>query len=748
MTQVLPLSRRGFLIGAIAFAGGVAFGPRLQAATGVALNSAVDGGLGAGSVTPWVVIRPEGITLITPHADIGQGIASTQAALIAEELDLEFGQFETSFGPTLQAYANTGLADEFVPFESYDLSAEAEAAREAATKFLYDNNMQMTGGSSSVPDSYVKLRQAGAAARETLKAAAAARAGIDVAELRTEAGTVVLPDGSGIPYTELGAEAAELTPPEEVALRDPSEWRILGKPMMRVDVIDKTTGALKFGIDQSLPDMVFAAARLNPFKGGSLNSFDATDALAMPGVAQVLEITNGIAVVASNSWYAMQAAEAVVCDWAPGAYVADQVEHWAVMEASFSPEGLEQVWRDEGNVEEAAQGEGVIEAEYRAPYLAHQPLEPINALIHVTDEGAEVWAGHQIPNGVQGMVAALTGHAYDKVVFHNQYAGGSFGHRLEFENIRAAAEVANQLRGTPVKLLFSREQDFLQDFPRQLSMGRMKGAVADGQVVAADFHVSSTPVMKSWMGRMGMEAPGPDAQTPLGVRPMTYQIPNLRVSTYAANGLSPVSTWRSVGASSGGFFSEGFIDELIHAAGLDPMQARIDMCGIDYHRKVLEAAAEMSGWNGPGGDGRGRGVAFVESFGVPCAQVIDVHATEDGRIKIDKVWVAADVGPVLDPVNFENHVQGSVVWGLGHAMNCELTYAGGAVQQTNYHAHEGMRIYQCPEIAVTGLANGPKIRGMGEPGVPPAAPALANAIFAATGKRLREMPFNKFVDFV
>ncbi len=740
------LSRRSFIIGSAAVAGGVAFGGYASAAD--AANPLAKG-LAKGSATfnPWVIIGPRGVTLITPHGDIGQGAVSVQAALIAEEMDLDLGQFEISFGPPDVAYVNTGLADEFVPFESYDRGPPAMAAREAAAKYIKEQNFQMTGGSSTVPDSYEKLRVAGAVARETIKAAAAKRTGTPVADLKTASGAVVLPDGRKIAYTALAADAARIEPVENVKLRDPSQWRILGKPMRRVDIVAKSNGTQKFGIDLAMKGMLHASVRLNPRKGAAMTSFDASAAQKMPGVGKVLEITNGVAVVATNSWYAMKAVDAIKAQWAAAAYPAEQAQHWAVMQASFSPANQEKVWRSDGDVAQALTGPGVIEAEYRAPYVGHQPLEPLNGLALVTSKGADIWVGHQVPNVVQQMVAKIVGHKPENVTFHNQFMGGSFGHRLEFENVRAVAEIANLMRGTPVKLTFSREEDFLQDFPRQLSMGRMKGAIADGKIVAADFHVSSTPVMSSMFGRMGGDMPGPDAQTPLGVRGMSYAIPNLRVTTYAAKGLSPVSSWRSVGASTGGFFSEGFIDELIHAAKLDPMKARIDMCTVDYHRKVLEAVAQMSDWNGPLGNGKGRGVAFVESFGVACAEVIEVSVTDKG-VKIDKVWVAADVGPVLDPVNFENHVQGAVVFGLGHAMNCELTYKDGAVEQRNYSNHEGMRLYQCPKIEVRGLANGPTIRGIGEPPVPPAAPALANAIFAATGKRIREMPFNKFIDFV
>jgi isoquinoline 1-oxidoreductase beta subunit len=309
------------------------------------------------------------------------------------------------------------------------------------------------------------------------------------------------------------------------------------------------------------------------------------------------------------------------------------------------------------------------------------------------------------------------------------------------------AEIANQMRGTPIKLVFSREEDFRQDIPRQISIARHKGSVTKGKIVAVDLRLAATTPLKGLFERMGSPSNDPDAQLAAGLWNVYYDIPNFRASTYEARGLSPSTTWRSVGASTAGFFTESFIDELVHAAGLDPMKARIEMCAVPTYRKVLEAVAEMSNWKGALGNGWGRGVAFVESFGTPVAEVVDVTVTDRG-IRIDKVFVAADVGKVIDPVNFENQVQGGVVWGLGHAINCELTYANGAVQQTNYNHHEAMRMYQCPVIEIRGLENDPKVRGVGEPPVPPAAPALANAIFAATGKRIREMPFNKFIDFV
>ncbi|MDF0520111.1 molybdopterin-dependent oxidoreductase [Bradyrhizobium yuanmingense] len=744
------ISRRAFVFGSAAIAGGIAFGAFGDVAQAAAASdNPLSSGLGPNAVTfnPWVEIRPDKITLIAQHTDIGQGVGSLQPIMIAEEMDLDPGQFEIRFAGPSPAYFNSGFAEEFAPFVAADQSPAAEEARAAALEYLRKTGLQMTGGSSTVPDTYQKLRVAGAVARETLKVAAAKRAGVAVADVRTQSGNVILPDGKKIAYVDLAADAAKIPPVLDAKPRDPSQWRMLGKPMVRLDVRAKVLGNLKFGIDMKMDGMLYASVKLNPNKGQPLKSYDASQARTMPGVKKILEIKNGVAVVATNSWYAIKAVETINCEWAPSTYPAEQADHWKVLESSFRPEFLGKEWKKVGDVETGLKtGTGVV-AEYRAPYLAHQPLEPLNGLGLVTEKGMEIWVSHQSPQFVQSIAAAAIGLKPEQVTFHNQWAGGSFGHRLEYENVRVLAEIANQMRGTPIKLVFSREQDFLQDIPRQIAIARHRGSVERGRIVAADLQLASTAPLKGLLERSGAPSKDPDGQLAAGLRNVYYDIPNFRATSYEAQGLSPSTTWRSVGASTSGFFTESFMDELIHAAGLDPMKARIAMCTVPHYRKVLETVAEMSDWKGPLGNGRGRGVAFVESFGTPVAEVVEVAKTEQG-IRIEKVWVAADVGKVMDPINFENQVQGAVVWGLGHAINCELTYAKGAVQQTNYNQHEAMRIYQCPAIEVRGLENDPKVRGVGEPPVPPAAPALANAIFAATGQRIREMPFNKFIDFV
>ena len=751
MGDMHRLSRRAFIVGSAAMAGGIAFGSCSEANQSAPTGNGnpLAAGLGPNAVTfnPWVEITPEKITLIAQHADIGQGVGSVQPIMIAEEMDLDPGQFEIRFAGPSPAYFNTGFADELAPFLAADQSPAAEEARAVALESLRKSGLQMTGGSSTVPDTYEKLRIAGAVARETLKAAAAKRSGVAVADIRTQSGAVILPDGTRIPYVELSAEAAKISPVLDAKPRDPSKWRLLGKPMTRLDVRSKVMGELKFGIDLKMDGMLFASVKLNPGKGQPLKSYDASKAQSMPGVKKILEIKNGVAVVATNSWYAMRAVEAIDCKWAPSAYPAEQADHWKALEASFKPEFLGKEWRKIGDIDAGLKDGTPVKAEYRAPYVAHQPLEPLNGVAVASDAGLEIWVGHQSPQAVQSIAAAAIGIKPEQVIFHNQWVGGSFGHRLEFENVRVLAEIANQMRGTPIKLVFSREEDFLQDIPRQISVARYTGSVKKGKIVAADLKLAGTAPFKGLLERMGSPSKDPDPQLAAGLWNVYYDIPNFRATSYEAQGLSPCTTWRSVGASTAGFFTESFIDELIHAAGADPMQARIEMCAVPTYRKVLETVAEMSNWKGPLGKGKGRGVAFVESFGTPTAEVVEVTVTDRG-IRIDKVWVAVDVGKVMDPINFENQVQGGVIWGLGHAINCELTYARGAAQQTNYNHHEAMRLYQCPDIEVRGLENDPKVRGVGEPPVPPAAPALANAIFAATGKRIREMPFNKFIDFV
>ena len=746
MGKVKTIARRSFLIGSAAVLGGVAFGV-WRAKTPYTNPLLKRLGEGEAALTPYVKIDASGVTLITPRADKGQGAYHVQAALIAEELDVTLEAVKIDPGPPDRAYWNTALAAEAAEFSAPEEGFVQDALTGVLGSVMKFVGLQITGGSTTVPDGFIKLRAAGASARETLKLAAAEQLGVAVGDLRTEAGQVIAPDGTALRYEELAEAVAGMEPVQDVALRDPSEWRYLGKPMQRVDILAKSTGTQAYGIDFEIEGMVYAALKLAPAQGGGLVSYDASAALEMRGVSGVYDVSGGVAVVADNTWRAFQAAEAVEAEWSASDMPANMAEHWAALEASFVPSHQDSRVRDDGDVDTAMLEGEAVTADYRAPYLAHAPLEPVSATVLVSDARVGVWTGTQIPRFVQATVAKIAGLDADAVHVHVLMMGGSFGHRLEDDVVRQAAEVAVQMRGVPVKLTYSRETDMAHDYTRQIAAAKMRGTVKDGRVQAYDLSIAMPSVIVSQMGRQGLGVPGPDSQIVAGAFGQPFAIPHHRVTGYRADPLAPVSSWRSVGASTNGFFYNLGLEELIEAAGADPLEERLRLASDPLARKVLEAVGEMSDWDGVSlGPRRGRGVAMTRSFGVHCAEVVEVTDTDDG-IRIDKVYVAAEVGRVLDPVNFENQVQGGVVWALGHAMNCEITYEGGVAEQLNFDSFDGMRMSQCPAIVVRGLENGEAVRGVGEPPVPPAAPALAAAIYAATGVRLREMPFSKFVRF-
>ncbi len=746
MGRVKTIARRSFLIGSAAIAGGVAFGTYLYKREGENPLLA-DLKPGETAITPYVRIDAQGITLITPRADVGQGAWSMQAHLIAEELDIDPATATVSPGPASAIYYNGVVGAEAMPIAATSDTLLARTGRGAADVMGKLMGLHITGGSSTVPDMYDRLRMAGAVARETLIRAAMKQTGLPRDQLSTENGHVVLPDGSKIDYLDLAVAAADIDPVQDVALRDPSQWRYLTKPQKRTDMVAKSTGTLTYGIDMVMDGMVYATTRTNPAMGGGIIGFDAAAAQAMRGVRSVLPITGGIAVVADNTWRAFQAARAVDCDWGPSPYIGNTADQFDAVAASMTDDHQDSRFKDEGDVTAALDGADVIEAEYRIPYLAHAPLEPMSVVVKMTRTRLDIWTGTQIPRFVQANMAKLTGLDADNIHVHVLMSGGSFGRRLEDDYVAQAVEIALQLRDTPIKMIWQREEDFTHDFSRPLAIARGRGAVKSGALDAFDLSIAAPSVAESSLARLGQPAIGPDVAIVAGAWDQPFAIPNYRVTGYRTPAMVPISSWRSVGASGNGFLHESFMDEMCHAAGVDPLEERLRLCWHAPSRKVLEAVGEMSDWGSDLGPNRGRGLAFTLAFGVPVAQVVEVTNTDRG-IRIDKVFVAADVGRVLDPVNFEAQVQGGVIFGLGHAMNCEMTYVDGAAQQDNYHAYEGMRLYQTPEIMVRGLENGDKIRGIGEPGVPPAAPALANAIFAATGQRIRELPLSKSVDFV
>lgn len=747
MGRIRTIARRTFLIGSATVAGGLVVG-WIAYEWPVANPLLDDLDAGDAALTPYVRIDADGITIITPRADLGQGAYSMQAALVAEELDVAWGSFTVEPGPPSAAYYNGAVLSEGFPIAATNdgfLARRARGLGKVASKLI---GLQITGGSSTVPDGYEKLRVAGAAARLMLLGAAAKRTGVAVSELRTEDGAVITPAGERLPYTALAAEAAAIDVPARVQLKDPKDWRLLGKPMRRLDIVSKSTGTAIYGIDLRMPEMVYATVRATPRMGGRMLSVDDTEAKAAKGVIKVVPVTGGVGVIADNTWRAFRAAALLRPQWGPAPYPPTSKEIWEIVAGSFTDERRDSRYKDDGDVDAAlaAPGARALAAEYRVPFLAHAALEPLNAVALFTDGTLELWTGTQVPRFAQRVAAKAAGIESAAVTVHAQISGGSFGRRLETDYVRQAAELAVAHAGVPVKMTWTREEDMTHDYPRPLATSRARGVVRDGQVHAYALDIAAPSVTSSQTGRLGQSPPGPDGAIVAGAWDQPFAIPHYRVTGYRAPETVPVSSWRSVGASANGFLHECFLDELIVAAGADALAERIRLCTHDASRRVLETVGEISDWRTPLPPGRGRGLAFTLSFGVPVAEVVEVTQTPAG-IRIDAVFVACDVGRVLDPVNFESQVQGAVIWGLGHAMNAELTYAGGAPEQTNFHQFDGLRLGQAPRIVVRALESERRIRGIGEPPVPPAAPALANAIFAATGQRVRELPMRKTVRF-
>lgn len=743
MSRAGTLARRSFLIGSAAILGGVAFG--YWKYTTPYDNPLEGSGTGATALTPYVLIDQNGVTIIAPRAEMGQGVHATLAALVAEELDLQWDQVNVIHGPASKAYYNAAILEDGAPFLPTDTGWLAETVRSAMhipAKFLA---FQATGGSTSIPDAFDKMRLAGAVARAALVAAASARFGVDAVLLTTESGAVVAPDGTRLAYTDLAVGAALVALPEEPALKPRENWKLLGTSLPRKDMIAKVTGTAQFAADLRLPGLRFATVRTNPGLGGAMLGYDAAAAQAMPGVEQIVPVTGGIGVIATTTWAAFSAADAITFDWAPAPYPSSSAEMAGVLADSFNADRQDSRMRDDGDTDAALAGT-LFEAEYRVPHLAHATMEPMTAAALLRDGRLQVWAGTQIPTQVLKEAAALTGLPPEAIEVNTMLMGGGFGRRAEMDFVKHVIELAKAAEGTPILLTWTREEDMTHDAYRPMAMARVRARIDAGKIAAFDLSLVSASVTESQVGRLGISVPGPDATIVQGAWEQPYVFPNYRVTGYRAPMMAPVGSWRSVGASQNGFFHDCAIDELAHLAGADPLEFRLSQITHAPSRKVLEAVRDMSGWDEALPKGRARGVAFCLSFGVPAAQVIEVEQTGAG-IRLLRAFAAVDVGTALDPHNIEAQVMGAMVFGLTAAIAGEVTFEGGVAQQSNFHDYEVLRFYQCPSIEVRVLENGPTIRGIGEPGTPPAAPALANAIFALTGQRIRDLPLRNSIAF-
>ncbi len=743
MAQLMKIARRGFLFGSVALAGGVAFGWwKYKTPYGNPLETEL--AEGASALTPYVLIDQSGIQIIAPRAEMGQGVHTTLAALVAEEMDLRLDQITVIHGPASHAYFNAAVLREGIPFAPTDQSWLAETLRDATaipSKFL---GLQITGGSSSTPDGFDKMRLAGASARAALLQAAAEAFGLPVENLVTKDGRVIAPDGRSLSYIELAPKAAGITLSAEPPLKPRPDWKLLGTSQNRTDMLAKVTGTAAYTADLRLPGMRFATARTSPRLGGKMLSYDASAAEAMPGVERILPLEDGVAVIATNTWAALQAAQAIIFDWGPAPYPASSAEISAQLTAALHPDFKDSTQRNDGDVETALSGD-VFEALYSTPYLAHATMEPMTAAALLADGKLTVWAGNQLPTQILTEGSKITGLPLEAISVETRLMGGGFGRRAEMDVIKQVITLAKAMPGTPILLTWSREEDMTHDAYRPAAIGRVRAKLDGGKIAGFDYATASSSVIESQAGRLGYAIPGPDATIVQGAWEQPYRFANHRVTGYRAPVMVPVGSWRSVGASQNAFFHESAIDELAHLAKADPLAFRLAQIDHAPSRKVLEAVAEACDWgNTP--TGRARGLAFCLSFGVPCAQVIEVADSPQG-LRMTAAWAAVDVGIALDPRNIEAQVTGAMIYALSAAIRGEITFADGEAQQQTFWDYEPLRLPQVPPITVRVLENLPQIRGIGEPATPPAAPALANAVFALTGQRLRDLPLGKAVKF-
>lgn len=757
MANWKKIARRTFLIGAATIAGGVAVGYWY---VNKPYANPLEDDLAEGEATfnPFVKIGADNtITIIAPRAEMGQGISTTLAAFVAEELDVTMDKIKVEHGPASNAYFNAAMLSESAPFNFFDDSAIAETARAAIGVVGKVLGMQGTGGSASTRDGFDKMRQAGAVTRSLLVEAAAGKLGVASNELSTDNGTIVhMASGRSVTYGEVALDAGKLAPPGEVTLKDKSQWKLLGKSQPRVDMLDKVTGAPIFGIDVRLPEMLYGTVRISPVFGTKPIRSDLSEAEKMPGVVKIVPLStvygHGFGVIAENTWAAFNAAEAIDVEWEKPVNPPDTASLLKVVsDSAASGEGS--VMRDDGDVDVAfadAPRDRILEAEYRVPYLSHAPMEPMNCTAQLKDGELTIWAPNQAPTIVRWLCADLAGVPMEKTTVHTTSMGGAFGRRGEIDYSLYATLLAKEASGRPIKVTWTREEDMRHDCYRPASVSNARARIGDdGLPVAVDMRIAGQSIIDSLVGRIfpGQAGLGPDKTITDGSHDQPYTIPNYRVTGIKTPLKIPVSFWRSVGSSQNGFFHEGFMDEVAAAGKIDPVEMRRKlMKDFPAALAVVDKVAAMANWGATLPPGKAKGFAFALSFGSWCGQVIQIADTPAG-IKLEKMWIAVDVGTALDPSIIEAQMFSGAIFGLSAAMGQEITFKDGMVEQSNFHDFDAMRIFQAPEFEVAILENFHKMGGVGEVGVPPAAPALANAIFALSGKRIRSLPLAGEVQF-
>ncbi len=704
----MSLTRRRFLKTSGAVASGLLLGfyvppkgPRgyLQAAEPFAPNAFI-------RITPDDVIK-----LIINKSEMGQGVYTSLPMLIAEELDANWEKVQVEAAPATPEYTDPNYG------------------------------MQVTGGSSSVRSSWQPFRQAGASAKALLVEAAAKKWGVDKSSLRTEDGHVIYGDKRAS-YGALATAAAALPVPENVALKDPKDFKLIGTNVKRIEGESKVTGQAQFSMDVKLPDMLTAVVAHPPVCGGKVKSFNADKATAVPGVVKVKQIGSGVAVLAKDFWTARTARDEIEIEW-------DEGENAALSTEALCKEYLEladrpgNVAEDEGDAEATLSSAAkTVEGVYEVPFLAHAPMEPLNATAHVQADRCDIWAGTQAQSIDQMVAAGITGLSPAQVHIHTTLLGGGFGRRANFTSdfVSDAVQVAHG-EGVPVKTIWTREDDIQCGYYRPMFVHKVKAGVdADGMPIAWHQRLVGESIAEGTMMEQAVMQNGVDMMSVEGAAHMPYAIPNRHVEVHNAKKRLSVLWWRSVGHTHTGFVNESFLDEVAHAGGKDPFELRRELLKDQpRHRHVLELAAEKAGWGTPLPEGRARGIAMRKSFESFVAEVADV-SVDGGRVRVHKVVCAVDCGIAINPWNVEAQMESAIIFGLTAALHGELTLENGRVQQSNFHDYPVLRMDETPEIEVHIVKSSEPPTGVGEPGVPPIAPAVANALFALTGKRIRKLP--------
>ncbi len=713
----IQASRRRFLIGAAATAGGFVVGYRL---TGAARADTA-----AAPVNPFAgyveIGEDNKVTVYSAHMEMGQGCYNGIATLVAEELGADWDQMDVIGGwGHIPLYGN----------------------------LTWGGIAQGTGGSSAMASSFDRYRKAGATARAMLVAAAAQEWKVPAAEIFVAKGTLAHGSGVQASFGEFAAKAAAMPVPADVPLKSRASWTMIGNEKLpRYDSLPKSTGKQDFTIDVKLPDMLTAVMIHPPLFGASVKSFDATAAKASKGVVDVVAIPRGVAVVASSMWNALKARDLVTVEWDDSNAEKRGSEELMAEYRKLGPQPGAAVARNDGDVDAAfASAAKIIEATYEFPYLAHAALEPLNAVARMNGDGTlEVWGGHQMPDLYQFAASQVAEITPDKVRLHVMKTGGGFGRRAtpDSEIIIEAVAVAKAIGWkAPVKVQWTRENDMRGGRYRPMYLHALKaGLDKDGNIIAWRNHIVGQSILSGTPFEGGMVTNGIDVTSVEGAANIPYAIPNMRVElTTTAVGV-PVLWWRAVGSTHTAYAVEAFLDEVAEAAGKDPVELRLSLMK-DHPRAaaVLKLAAEKAG---APADGRYRGVAFAESFSTLVAQVADITLGKDGKIKVERVVCAVDCGTAINPDQIRAQMEGGIGFGLGAILKSELTLTGGAVDQGNFDGYDVLRLDEMPQVEVHITPSELPPTGVGEPGVPPIGPAVANAIYNGTKKRVRVLPVSK-----